>query len=111
MAKECFINWSENHYSADFMTVTYSVTEKFQKTCPAVVHIDGTARPQIVRKENNPILHSIITQYHRESGELALINTSFNNHEEPIVCTPDDALQSLSRGNIDVLLIENFLIQ
>ena len=111
LAKECFINWSENHYSADFMTVTYSVTEKFQKTCPAVVHIDGTARPQIVRKENNPILHSIITQYHRESGELALINTSFNNHEEPIVCTPDDALQSLSRGNVDVLLIENFLIQ
>ena len=111
LAKECFINWSENHYSADFMTVTYSVTEKFQKICPAVVHIDGTARPQIVRKENNPTLHSIITQYNRESGELALLNTSFNNHEEPIVCTPDDALQSLSRGNVDVLLIENFLIQ
>lgn len=111
LAKECFINWSEDHYSADFMTVTYSVTEKFQKICPAVVHIDGTARPQIVRRENNPTLHNIITQYNRESGDLALINTSFNNHEEPIVCTPDDALQSLSRGNVDVLLIENYLVE
>jgi len=110
LAEKCFIGWSKDDKSADFMTMTYNVTNEFKKCCPAAVHIDDTARPQIIRKNINPKMHSIITHYYNTRGDLALINTSFNNHEEPIVWNIDNALDSLSRNNIDVLFIENFIV-
>ena len=110
LAKKCFINWNEKDYAADFMTMTYDVTDEFKEKCPAAVHIDGTARPQIIRKENHKKMHSIITHYYNTRGGLALINTSFNNHEEPIVCDLKDAIDSLNKNNVDVLVIENYII-
>ena len=83
--------------------------KKIYKKCPAAVHIDLTARPQIIRKNNNQI-YKILKEYFMISGELAILNTSFNNHEEPIVCTAEDAIDSLKRKNIDVLFLENFKI-
>ena len=108
LAKKCFINWNEKDYAADFMTMTYDVTDEFKEKCPAAVHIDGTARPQIIRKENYEKMHSIITHYYNTRRGLALINTSFNNHEEPIVCDLKDAIDSLNKNNVDVLVIENY---
>ena len=110
LAKKCFVDWDEKDYAADFMTMTYDVTDEFKEKCPAAVHIDGTARPQIIRKENHKKMHSIITHYYNTRGGLALINTSFNNHEEPIVCDLKDAIDSLNKNNVDVLVIENYII-
>ena len=91
--------------------MTYEVTDRFKAECPAAVHVDGTARPQVIVKEYNEITHKIITFYNKTRGDLALINTSFNNHEEPIVCTIDDAVKSLRRFNVDVLVIEDFIVK
>lgn len=109
-AKKCFIGWQENQKCADFMTLTYKVTQSFKKKCPAAVHIDGTARPQILNSDANYKVYKILKYYFKKTNELALINTSFNNHEEPIVCSPENAIESLFRNNIDVLFMENYII-
>ena len=81
-----------------------------KQRCPAVVHIDGTARPQIVDEATNPSFHRILRAYHELSGVPVVVNTSFNMHEEPIVCTPDDAIRSYRRGRLDNLAIGPFLL-
>jgi carbamoyltransferase len=78
--------------------------------CPAAVHIDGTARPQLVSAHSNPSFHRILSRYHQLTGIPAVINTSFNMHEEPIVCTPQDAIRAFLLGNIDYLAIDDFLV-
>jgi hypothetical protein len=71
------------------------------------VHIDGTARPQIVCKETNELLYDILTVYKKLNGNLALVNTSFNIHEEPIVNTIEDGLRSFFLSDLDFIYIEN----
>jgi len=93
------------------MTITFNVTPWFAKNCPAVTHIDGTARPQLVSKEANPSYYKIIKEYEKISGIPAIVNTSYNMHEEPIVCTPDDAIRSFKDGNLDYLAIGNYLVK
>jgi carbamoyltransferase len=110
LAPKCFKGWRLEDRCADFMTMTYDVTQEFLVDCPAAVHVDKTARPQVVRRESDPELHAILAEYFRLTGELAILNTSFNNHEEPIVCSPTDALASYGIGNIDALLIEGALV-
>jgi len=97
-------------YAAQFMTVTFDCTERMKRECPAAVHVDGTARPQLVTSTSNPSFHRIISEYHRLTGIPSVINTSFNMHEEPIVCTPDDAIRAFLQGNLDYLAIGNFLV-
>jgi carbamoyltransferase len=77
---------------------------------PGVVHIDNTARPQLIDPETAPDFHQILTAYHRLTGIPSLINTSFNMHEEPNVCTPADALRSFQQGNLDFLAVGNWLV-
>jgi len=104
----CYAGWRPEHVAAHFMTRTYACTEKFKKTHPAVVHVDGTARPQIVNRTMNGHYYEIVKTYCDRTGERALINTSFNLHEEPIVCAPRDAIESLLQKTIDVLYLEDF---
>lgn len=110
-ASECYVGWKESDVCAHFMTMTYDCTNAFAEKHQAVTHIDQTARPQIVRKEFNADYYKIVKQYCDETNERALMNTSFNAHEEPIVCSPDDAIRSLLNGCIDVLVLENFLVE
>jgi carbamoyltransferase len=105
-----FKGWDRDHVAARFMTMTYDVYPEVQHTCRAVVHVDGTARPQIVRKEDNASYHRTISEYKRRTGLPLVVNTSFNMHEEPIVCTPDDAIRSFLAGCVDVLAMENMII-
>ena len=105
-----FRGWSRDHVAARFMTMTYDVFPDVQDTCRAVVHVDGTARPQVVRKEDNPTYHRILSEYKKRSGLPIVVNTSFNIHEEPIVCTPDDAIRSYLSGCVDVLAMENVIV-
>lgn len=105
------IGYEDNQITADFMTITYKCSEEFKLKAPAVVHVDGTARPQVLKREQDPWLYDLILEYCKVTGELCLMNTSFNNHEEPIVCSPTDAINSLSKKNIDAILYDKkFLI-
>jgi carbamoyltransferase len=93
------------------MTITFDCTETMIASCPAAVHVDGTARPQLIRREMNPGYYDILSEYEKLSGLPSLINTSFNMHEEPIVCTPDDAIRAFLDGRLDGLAIGGFYVQ
>ena len=110
-AGECYKNIEGAEYTAKFMNITFDCTEKMKRLSPAVVHVDGTARPQILSREDNPSYYEILYQYHRLTGIPSLINTSFNMHEEPIVCSPGDAVRSFKQGHLDYLAIGDFLIK
>ena len=109
LAQRCFVRWDKSHKCSEFMTMTYNCTDEFKKKCPAAVHVDGTARPQIITKKNNKFMHNILKKYFKKTGELALINTSFNKHEEPIVESLDDAISALKQNVIDTLIVNNFV--
>ena len=98
-------------YAAEFMTITFDCTESMLRDCPAAVHVDGTARPQLVSEKGSPGFHRILTEYHKLTGIPTVINTSFNMHEEPIVCSPDDAIRAFMQGNLDYLAIGEFLVE
>ncbi|HEV8132253.1 MAG TPA: carbamoyltransferase C-terminal domain-containing protein [Acidobacteriota bacterium] len=109
-ARDYLKGWRADQPAARFMTMTYNVYPGAQKNCEAVVHVDGTARPQVVRSEDNPGYHRILMAYKTLSGLPLVVNTSFNIHEEPIVCTPDDAIRSYLLGCVDALVLENIVV-
>jgi carbamoyltransferase len=90
------------------MTITLEVVPEWRPRIPAVVHVDGTARPQLVRRDRDPLYHRLIEGYRDLSGIPLVLNTSFNVHEEPIVCQPREAVQALVDNRIDCLAIGNF---
>ena len=107
----CYENVGGAEFAAQFMTVTLNCTDSMKRTCPAAVHVDGTARPQLIREQANPSYYRILREYHSLSGIPSLINTSFNMHEEPIVNSPKDAVRAFLQGNIDYLAMGNFLVR
>ena len=109
-AHSCYKNLQGAEDPARFMTVTFDCTDSMQHMSPSVVHVDGTARPQIVDPETSPDFYKILNAYYRLTGIPSLINTSFNMHEEPIVCSPEDAIRSFQQGNLDYLAIGNWLL-
>ncbi len=109
-ADQCYLNVAPSRHSAEFMTITYDCTPWMRESCPAVVHVDGTARPQLVSKEVNPSYYRVIDEYRKISGIPSIVNTSFNMHEEPIVCTPNDALRAFTASGLDYLAIGPFLV-
>jgi carbamoyltransferase len=109
-APRLFKNLSGCEKTSRFMTITFDCTDEMKRLCPAAVHVDGTARPQLVTESSNPSFFRILRAYEARTGTPALINTSFNMHEEPIVCSPQDAIRAFLLGNIDFLAIENFLV-
>jgi carbamoyltransferase len=110
-AGECYVDWAPDQVCAQFMTKTYHCTEAFKSKHPAVVHIDGTARPQIVYPHLHGRYYDVVRLYCERTGERALINTSFNMHEEPIVCSSKDALEALSSDIVDVLMIGDHRVE
>jgi carbamoyltransferase len=97
--------------SARFMTVCFDVTPEFQEVAPAAVHVDGTARPQVVSAETNPGLHAVLTAFGEKTGVPVLINTSFNMHEEPMVRTPTDAIRAWKASGIEALWLGDHLLK
>jgi carbamoyltransferase len=93
-----------------FMTITSNCTSLMKKKSPAAVHVDGTARPQLVNKKDNPILYKIIKNYYQITGIPNLINTSYNMHEEPIICSPEDAIRAFKESKIDYLFIDKYIV-
>lgn len=110
-ASKMYHNFQENDINVKFMTTCYDCSETMQELSPAVVHVDNTARPQIIDKDSlNKLYYNILKRYYEKTNIPSLVNTSFNNHEEPIVCTPEDALDSLEKNNIDFIVTDNMLI-
>jgi carbamoyltransferase len=107
---ERYLNTDKCAAAARFMTITCDCTPLMKQESPAAVHIDGTARPQIIRREDSPDLHAILEEYYRLTGIPTLINTSFNMHEEPIVCTPEDALRAFEEAGLDYLFMGPFIV-
>ena len=109
--KKLFVNVESNRFPAEFMTITFDCTETMQKCCPATVHVDATARPQLVTEKSNASFYKIIQAYRKQTGCSTVINTSFNMHEEPIVCSPEDAIRAFKLGHLDYLAIHRFLVK
>jgi carbamoyltransferase len=108
---KCYKNIDGAEFPAEYMTITFDCTEFMRKQCPAAVHVDGTARPQLIRREINPGYYQIVKEYYSLTGNPSVINTSFNMHEEPIVCTPDDAIRAFMLGHLHYLAIGPFLVK
>ncbi len=108
-AKAYFPDWRPEHIAARFMTITYDASALAKKNIPAAIHVDGTARPQVLRQQDNPEVHAILSAYYARTGVPALINTSFNMHEEPIVCTAADAVRAFQLGHLDALICADYL--
>lgn len=109
-ADEIFVGVDKAAHPAEFMTVTFDVREEWKARIPAVVHVDGTARPQLVRADRNPLYHALIKRYGEISGIPLVLNTSFNVHEEPIVCGPAEGIRALREDRIDALAIGLFWV-
>lgn len=110
-ASSIFERIDTSSHAAEFMTVTYDVKPEWRERIPAVVHIDSTARPQLVRHETNPLYYQLIERYHQLSGIPLVLNTSFNVHEEPIVCRPEEAIKAYIEKRVDCLAIGNFWLE
>jgi carbamoyltransferase len=93
------------------MTITFDCTEEMVARSPGVVHADGTARPQLVDEVSAPDFFKILQEYYRLTGNPSVINTSFNMHEEPIVCTPSDAVRAFLAGGLSWLALGDFLVR
>jgi carbamoyltransferase len=96
-----------NRYASRFMTITCAVKPEWRSRIPAVVHVDGTARPQIVRDHDNPLYADILRGFRSATGLPVLVNTSFNVHEEPIVNRPEECLQALTDERVDFVVTKN----
>lgn len=107
LASMAFLGWSPDDLPSRFMTMTYECSDTFKHASPSVVHVDGTARPQVITDRGDPFIHRLLLMWHEATGELGLVNTSFNVHEEPIVCSWKDAFQGLATSRIDALLVGN----
>ena len=92
------------------MILGFQVQPHKIKEIPAVVHVDGSTRPQTVKREINPLYWSLIKKFESEKGVPVLLNTSFNLAGEPIVCTPNDAIRSFFDSGLDHLALGNFLL-
>ena len=90
--------------------ICMNTTPEFQQKCPAAVHIDKTARPQLLRRSVNPSLYDLLTAVEKKTGTGVLLNTSLNMHEEPITATPDESIRACKEAGLDGLLMDEFLL-
>ena len=110
VGSQCYGDLSAVQECVRFMTIALPCTEYMRKTSPAAVHIDGTARPQVLRQRDNEHFYRILRLYWEKTGKPSLINTSFNMHEEPIVCTPADACRAFTASSIPFMAMNRFLV-
>ncbi len=94
-----------------FMLFVFDVKKDKRKEVPAIVHVDGTTRPQILKKNINPKYYKLIKNIEKEISIPVVLNTSFNVKGEPIVCTPRDAIRTFYSSGLDYLVMNNYLIK
>ena len=96
---------------APFMLMAYDAKEGISDRVPAVVHVDGTLRPQLVKRNINPRYWELINNFKAITGVGLLINTSFNKHGLPVVESPRDAVEHLINGNVDILAMGDYIVE
>jgi carbamoyltransferase len=99
----------EHDHPSPFMLHVYKIRPEKRKELCAVNHVDDTGRLQTVTREENPLYYDLISAFHRKTGIPVILNTSFNENE-PIVCTPEEAVDCFQRTRMDVLAIGSFLV-
>ena len=99
------------HFPARYMLYVVPVKESQRATLPAITHVDGTARLQMVFREQSPRYYSLIERFGQASGVPVVLNTSFNLRGEPIVNAPADAFNTFVKSEMDTLVLENFLVE
>ncbi len=100
----------EKDYPDPFMIKVYPIRPEKRSIIPAVTHVDGSGRLQTVRREDNPLYWRLIKEFEKITGVPVVLNTSFNENE-PIVCTPSEALDCFLRTKMDILVLGNFFIK
>ncbi|MET0278321.1 MAG: carbamoyltransferase C-terminal domain-containing protein, partial [Pseudorhodoplanes sp.] len=98
-----------NRRACRYMTIATDVRPDWRSRIAAVVHVDHSARPQVIERADNPLYHDIISGFDQATGIAALVNTSFNVHEEPIVNTPAECARALTDGRIDFVVTDQAL--
>jgi carbamoyltransferase len=97
-------------YPDPFMIKVYNVLPEKRSVIPAVTHVDGTGRLQTVDREHSPLYWKLINAFYERTGVPVVLNTSFNENE-PIVCTPQEAISVLLRTRMDALIIGNYVVK
>jgi carbamoyltransferase len=101
--------WFEEDDDVPFMMKVFQVLEARRSEVPAVTHVDGSGRLQTVTERDNGRYYRLIKAFYDLTGVPMILNTSFNENE-PIVCTPEQALSCFQRTEMDVLVLENFVL-
>lgn len=101
----------ESAYDSPFMIFTSAVRPEKRAVIPSVTHVDGTARPQTVEPDVNPLYYRTIEAFGERTGVPVIMNTSFNLRGEPIVCTPTDAIRTFFSSGMDALVIGPYLVE
>ncbi len=100
----------QTNHPAPYMTITFTVAEEWKTRIPEVVHADGTARVQIVEQKSNPTYYALLKNIETLTGQGVVLNTSLNRRGEPVVCSPEDALNMFFGSDLQYLAMENLLI-
>ena len=103
-------NWFEQDDPVPFMMQVYQVKSEKRAEIPAVTHVDGSGRLQTVLQHTNPRYHQLIAEFYRLTGVPMILNTSFNENE-PVVCTPGEALDCFLRTKMDCLVMGNWVVK
>jgi len=109
--KEAAPEFLESAYDSPFMILTAQVRPEKRSVIPSVTHVDGSARPQTVEREINPLYYRLIDEFGKITGVPVIMNTSFNLRGEAIVHTPTDAIRTFFSSGMDALVIGNFLVE
>src|SRR5690606_33918932 len=97
-------------HPADYMTMTFNISEKWQALVPGLVYQDGTSRAQVVRKEVNPRFYRLLKEFESRSGYGILLNSSLNRPGEAMVCSPEDALHLFFGSDLEYLIMQDVLV-
>lgn len=111
MAVEAINDYLVNPRMERYMVTSFDCVEDKKQDIPAVVHADGTLRPQTVAAEDNPRYHALITEFGRLTGTPVVLNTSMNIMGEPIVCSPIDAIRCFYGSGIDALFLGDYVVE
>jgi carbamoyltransferase len=103
--------WFGGAKCAPFMLFTFDVRRDKANRIPAVRHVDGTARVQTIRRDQNDRYYDLLQAFRRRTGVPVLVNTSFNTRGEPLVCTPRDAVECFWTSPLDALVIGSFIVE
>jgi carbamoyltransferase len=129
MLKEDFLHFYGKEYDSPYMLMVHKILPEFRhafeqnkddliqtvnevrSVLPSITHVDYSSRIQTVTKKSDALLFDVLTAFKKKSGAGVLVNTSFNVKDEPIVCSPEDAIHCFQNTEIDVLVLGEFLIK